>query len=186
MGIRGVRNMYVDILYPDSDNVTIGLWQILPREIVSDIVRNDEYNFEGILTNENYFILLYLHGNGSDRSQSIELYEVLREFFHIFAIDYRGYADSTASSNMTESSVANDVVHIFKWLKERTKAKIFIWGHSLGTGVATHVTANLKKDRITPMGVMLEAPFTSVIDVMKLHPIVKVCTSIVLYRTALV
>jgi len=83
--------MYVDILYPDSDNVTIGVWQILPGEIVSDIVRNDEYNFEGILTNENYFILLYLHGNGADRSQSIELYEVLREFFHIFAIDYRGW-----------------------------------------------------------------------------------------------
>lgn len=90
LGIKGVRNMYVDILYPDSDNVTIGVWQILPLEIVSDIVRNDEYNFEGILTNENYYILLYLHGNGSDRSQSIELYEILRKFFHIFAIDYRG------------------------------------------------------------------------------------------------
>lgn len=85
---------------------------------------------------------------------------------------------------MTESSVVNDVVHIFKWLKERTKAKIFIWGHSLGTGVATHVTANLKQNRITPMGVILETPFTSVIDVMKLHPIVKVCTSIFLYNSS--
>lgn len=90
-----------------------------------------------------------------------------------------GYADSTASTNMTESSVVNDVVHIYKWLKERTKAKIFIWGHSLGSAVATHVTANLKKARITPMGVVLETPFTSVIDVMKLHPIVKVLVSFV-------
>lgn len=63
---------------------------------------------------------------------------------------------------------------VYKWLKERSKANIFIWGHSLGTGVATHLLSNLKKDNITAAGLVLETPFTSVIDVMKSHPIIKV------------
>lgn len=85
--------MYIDIAYPNAENVTLGLWQVLPKEIVSDIVKNDEYNFDGVLSNEKYHILLYLHGNGSDRTKSIELFEILREFFHIFAVDYRGNND---------------------------------------------------------------------------------------------
>ncbi|XP_066147887.1 lysophosphatidylserine lipase ABHD12 isoform X1 [Euwallacea fornicatus] len=170
-GISGVRNMYVDFLYP-TENITIGMWQILPKEIVSDVIRNEEYNFEGVLADDKYYILLYLHGNGSDRTKRVPLYEILRKFFHVFAIDYRGYADSSGGNNLSETSVVKDVVSVYKWLRERSKSKIFIWGHSLGTGVATHLLANLKKDNISAMGLALETPFTSVTDVVKKHPLV--------------
>ncbi|CAG9770943.1 unnamed protein product [Ceutorhynchus assimilis] len=171
-GITGVRNMYIDVPNANTENVTLGLWQILPKEIVSDIIKNDEYNFDGVLSNEKYKILLYLHGNGSDRTKSIELYEILREFFHIFAVDYRGYGDSTGS-DLTETNMVNDMKYIFKWIQERSKSKIFVWGHSLGTGIATHLIAELKKEHINSTGLVLEAPFTSVIDVMRTHPVVK-------------
>ncbi|KAL1516563.1 hypothetical protein ABEB36_000465 [Hypothenemus hampei] len=170
-GITGVRNMYITVPYSDG-NITIGLWQILPKEMVSDILRNDEYNFDGLISNKKYHILLYLHGNGSDRSNFINLYEILREYFHIFAIDYRGYGDSNGG-NLTETNIVNDIVYIYKWLREQTKSKIFIWGHSLGTGIATHTITNLKKNKIVPSGLILEAPFTSVAEVVKINPLVK-------------
>ncbi|CAG9759725.1 unnamed protein product [Ceutorhynchus assimilis] len=171
--ITGVRNMYIDVPNDgNTENVTLGLWQILPQEIVSDKMKDDEYNFDGVLSNEKHKILLYLHDNRSDRTKFIKLYKILREFFHIFAIDYRGYGDSTGS-NLTETNMVNDMKCIFKWIQERSKSKIFVWGHSLGAGIATHLIAELKKEHINAIGLVLEAPFTSVIDVMKTHPVVK-------------
>jgi len=170
-GITGVRNMYINVPYPDS-NITLGVWQVLPSEMVSDIVKNDEYNFDGALSNQKYHILLYLHGNGSDRTKSIELFKILRDLFHIFAVDYRGYADSTAAE-LTEDAIVTDLKFVYKWLKGRSKSKIFIWGHSLGTGIATHLISSLKKEDLYPAGLVLETPFTSVTDVIKNHPIYK-------------
>lgn len=88
IGIKGVKNFYV--ILDNEDNVTLGVWHILPFEILSDIIDNDDYNYDGILANGNYNILLYLHGNGSDRASALQLYEILRKFFQIFAVDYRG------------------------------------------------------------------------------------------------
>lgn len=42
------------------------------------------------MNNTKHSILLYLHGNGSDRTNSVNLFEILRKFFYIFAVDYRG------------------------------------------------------------------------------------------------
>ncbi|KAJ8944121.1 hypothetical protein NQ318_013303 [Aromia moschata] len=170
-GIRGVKNFYVDI--EKSPNVTLGVWQILPSQILSHVLKNDEYNFDGFLTNKNYNILLYMHGNGADRTSSIELYEVLRNYFHIFAVDYRGYGDSS-KADMTETGIISDITEMYKWLTDRSKSNIYIWGHSLGTGVATHLISNLKQENISTYGLILETPFTSVTDVMITHPIVEV------------
>lgn len=58
--------------------------------MLSDVIENHEYNFDGVLTNGNYNVLLYMHGNGASRAAAIELYEILRKYFLIFAVDYRG------------------------------------------------------------------------------------------------
>lgn len=73
-----------------NENVTLGVWEILPQEFLSEFIQNQDYNFEGALTNGNYNVLLYMHGNGADRSASLELYHILREYFLILAVDYRG------------------------------------------------------------------------------------------------
>lgn len=95
LGIKGVKNFYINL--DGEDNVTLGVWHILPFEILSDVIDNDDYNYDGILANGNYNILLYLHGNGGDRASSLELYEILRKYFQIFAVDYRGTVENTES-----------------------------------------------------------------------------------------
>ncbi|KAJ8968627.1 hypothetical protein NQ314_002207 [Rhamnusium bicolor] len=169
-GIKGVKNFYVDL--KNEDNITLGVWQILPNEILSEVIENDDYNYDGALTNGNYNILLYMHGNAGDRATALELYDLLRKYYHIFAVDYRGYADSSCA-DMTETSIVGDMVEFYKWLRNRSNSSIFVWGHSLGTGIGTQLIANLKKENISSHGLILETPFTSVTDVMKTHPIIK-------------
>lgn len=75
---------------------------------------------------------------------------------------------------MGESGVVDDITLFYKWLRRKSKSKIFVWGHSLGTAIATHLIVNLKQNNISTQGMVLETPFTSVTDVMKTHPVAKV------------
>lgn len=67
-----------------------------------------------------------------------QMCNVLREFgYHVFALDYRGYGDSTGEPS--ETGLVSDVVNLHNFIKSyQPKAKIHFWGHSLGTGVASH------------------------------------------------
>ncbi|KAG5882168.1 hypothetical protein JTB14_002892 [Gonioctena quinquepunctata] len=189
LGIKGAKNFYVtfdEATNTTSDqNITIGVWQILPQEILSELISNDDYNYEGVLTNGNYDILLYLHGNGADRAAALDLYDMLRKYFHIFAVDYRGYGDSS-NAELTETNIVNDMEKFYKWLKAKTNSKIYVWGHSLGTGIGTHLLANLKKENISSKGLILETPFTSVSDVMITHPIIKIFSFLPWFRTTII
>jgi abhydrolase domain-containing protein 12 len=169
--MQGVRNFYVTV--DKNDNVTLGVWQILPSKLLSNVVENQYYDYEGILANENYNILLYLHGNGGIRAVRLELYHILRKYFHVMAIDYRGYADST-KAELTEDNIVKDMVNFYKWIRGKTKARIFFWGHSLGTGVSTHTISNIKAENIVPSGLVLETPFSTVPDVMERHYVLRV------------
>lgn len=89
---------------------------------------------------------------------------------------FTGYGDST-KAELNEDAVVSDSVALYKWLQNRTTANIFIWGHSLGTGIATSTIAQFERtnaDMKYPAGLVLEAPFASVIDVVRASAIVKV------------
>ena len=56
------------------------------------------------------------------------------------------------------------------WLRENSHpdAKIFVWGHSLGSGVASKLGSILSSSgHIRPTGFVLEAPFSSLSDEIK-------------------
>lgn len=84
-----------------------------------------------------------------------------------------GYGDST-KAEMNEEGIVSDIVELFKWVKERTNSQVYIWGHSLGTGVGTQTIARLSEESIQPAGLVLEAPFSSVTDVVRDNILVKV------------
>lgn len=64
--------------------------------------------------------------------------------YHVFAIDYRGYGDSTG--HPSEEGVVKDLMVLFNFIKSYQKqTKIFLWGHSLGTGITAHAAKILSE-----------------------------------------
>lgn len=84
-----------------------------------------------------------------------------------------GYADSTKAP-MSEEAFVKDSVQVYKWLRTQTTSKIYVWGLSLGTAVGTETIAQLRDEMIIPMGLILEAPFTTVVEVVATNSIAKV------------
>lgn len=121
-------------------------------------------------------VVFYMHGNSGSRAAShrIELYQLLREHgYHVFAFDYRGYADSMPPSP-TETGLVRDAIAVYKYVTSVTKNPIFAWGHSLGTGVGCHTMAALAKLNIhAPRVLVLESPFNNIRDEVREHPFSK-------------
>lgn len=138
---------------------------------------NEKDFYEQMLSVNDTKIFLYLHGNTGSRAVShrIELYKLLRSLgFHVIAFDYRSYGDST-STTMTEDGVVRDALAVFKYLKNVTKTPLFLWGHSLGTGVLNHMMADLteQNEERPPRLVVLESPFDNIRNEVREHPFSK-------------
>ena len=94
-------------------------------------------------------VVLFLHGNGESRSKWIPTSHcrLLSSTLgcHCLLLDYRGFADSTG--HPTEAGLITDARTVVSWLvEERGVAahRIVLWGHSLGTGVATALAGELE------------------------------------------
>lgn len=96
---------------------------------------NDKRNlFEETLRKTKDPIVLYLHGNTGTRANGhrVDLYKTLRKIgYHVIAIDYRGFADSSDISP-TEDGCVSDAFAIYRYIKNLTHSPIFVYGHSLG------------------------------------------------------
>ena len=112
---------------------------------------------------KNYKTILFLHGNAGsleNRIHKINHFQNMKINFLIIA--WRGFSGN--KGNPTEKGLYEDAESAINWLKNkgiRTK-DIIIYGESLGTGIATEIAQNN-----TFAGVILESPFTSMIDAAK-------------------
>ena len=107
------------------------------------------------LIKENETAILYLHGNAETRAHYHRkaLYELFQTMgYHVLAIDYRGYGDSSKVVP-NQTTMVEDAQTAFDWLQKYShpSTSIFIWGHSLGTGVASKLTHELTH----PKGIQL-------------------------------
>lgn len=168
LGLPATCNFYLN----SKDGIALGTWHVLPANLQVDKQPLSTKTCEDSLQNSNP-VILYLHGNSGTRggSHRVELYKVLRQLnYHVIAFDYRGYADSSSVSPHEDGVVA-DATFMYKWLKERTEAPIIVWGHSLGTGVATKMVKQLCNDENEPSGLVLESPFNNLRDELRNHPL---------------
>jgi pimeloyl-ACP methyl ester carboxylesterase len=116
-------------------------------------------------------VVLYLHGNAFNRSQKhrIALYRLLLSLgYYVLAIDYRGFGDSSPVE-LTENSVVADARAAVAWLTSKLGdcARVVVWGHSLGTAIATHMVAefDLETGGNSPIcGLVLESPFNNMME----------------------
>lgn len=129
--------------------------------------------YEALLRDTKNPVVLYLHGQTATRGAQhrVDMYQVLRaQGFHVITFDYRSYGDS---SNLGPSAraVILDSKNVYKYIVETTDNPILIWGHSLGTGIGTHLITELQQmDIRMPQGIILESPFNNIKDEIREHP----------------
>lgn len=170
VGLEGVRNFY---LHTDQQ-VKIGLWQILPQSLLNNSIPATDEAYEAVLSNSTQPVFLYMHGNSGNRASShrLELYKLFQDLdYHVIAFDYRSYGDSDVVE-LSEEGVVTDSKYVFEWVMKKVNGStpVFVWGHSLGTGVSAHVLALLAAENIQPAALFLEAPFTNIADELTEHP----------------
>ncbi|XP_049882286.1 lysophosphatidylserine lipase ABHD12-like [Pectinophora gossypiella] len=216
-GVEGGRNLTIEY-HSKVDNcpVRIGIWHILPKAVYErlkgkfdDNSDKEELNrlLDDELTNSTTPIMIYCHGNSNSRGAThrIELYKFFQQMdFHTIAFDYRGYGDST-NLNPTEDGVVEDSLIVYEWVhntiskedrRVENKPAVCVWGHSLGTGISSHLLGNLDSlcssvlERDTPLPLprvlILEAPFNNLADEVAHHPLSKLVTWLPYYESTFV
>ena len=109
--------------------------------------------------------LIYLHGNAGNVTSG-----VLPQFYkrwhalglNVLAIDYRGFGESE-SRTPDEQGVYRDARAAYDWLRTQRGVpaeRIVIYGHSLGTGIATELALHVQA-----AGLIIEGAFTSAPDI---------------------
>ncbi|KAF2896003.1 hypothetical protein ILUMI_10170 [Ignelater luminosus] len=169
--MEAVENLYVTVDL--SSHLSLGVWYILPEQLISNgVTPEKDLNYTKVLFDENFPVVLYLHETNGNRITPLNMYKVLRRFFHVITIDYRSYGDSN-EGNLSEVDIVKDVVFMYKWLKRRTNGEVFIWGHALGAAISTRAIAELQKEKIVPTGLFLEAGFTELKELLLHNDIIK-------------
>ncbi|XP_063585762.1 lysophosphatidylserine lipase ABHD12-like [Penaeus indicus] len=174
--LLGTRNFYLQT----EDDVSIGIWHILPESLMfsapdGNSEKRTRWFEESLKKGKPIFI--YLHGNRFSRAAyyRVELYRLLRsQDYHIIAMDYRGFADSTAVAP-SETGLVTDVKVVYNYIKKKAgKTPVFFYAHSLGTGVACHAVADLCQERRCPNGLILQSPFNNLFSEIRVHSFGKV------------
>jgi hypothetical protein len=109
--------------------------------------------------------LLYFHGNGGSfvtRSERIRKY--MAHGYGIVMMTYRGFGGSTGVPS--EKANVSDALAVYDAIRASgiPAASIVVYGESLGTGVAIQVASQREV-----AGVILDAPYTSIVDLATLH-----------------
>ncbi len=107
-------------------------------------------------------VLLYLHGARWDVRGSASRIRRMQELgFSVLAIDYRGFG-KTSRELPSEAMALEDARAAWNWLaQQHPGAQRFIFGHSLGGGVAVALAEQVRDQA----GLILEGSFTSIPDV---------------------
>jgi fermentation-respiration switch protein FrsA (DUF1100 family) len=110
-----------------------------------------------------YKTILFLHGNAGTLEDRIHKINHFKDIdINFLLLSWRGF--SRNNGDPSEKGIYEDARSAVRWLKNKgvVEKNIIIYGESLGTGAAVEIAQN--KDFA---GVILESPFTSMIDVGK-------------------
>ena len=110
-----------------------------------------------------YKTILYFHGNAGSLENRIHKLNHFKEMdVNFLIIAWRGFSGNKGKPS--EKGLYEDGRSAINWLLNKgiKEENIIIYGESLGTGVATHLSQKRKF-----AGIILETPFTSMIDAAK-------------------
>jgi len=107
-----------------------------------------------------YKTILFLHGNAGSLENRIHKINNFKDMeVNFLLLAWRGFSKNKGKP--TEKGLYEDARSAIRWLKSKglKENDIIIYGESLGTGVATEIAQNKNF-----AGIILESPFTSMID----------------------
>ena len=113
--------------------------------------------------NNDYKTILFLHGNAGTLENRIHKINHFRDMnINFLLVAWRGFSGNKGKP--TEENLYEDARSAVKWLESKgiKENNIIIYGESLGTGIATEIAQNKNF-----AGVILESPFTSMIEAAK-------------------
>ena len=108
----------------------------------------------------NYKTILFLHGNAGSLENRIHKINHFKDMnINFLLVAWRGFSGNKGTP--TEKGLYEDAESAVRWLKSKgvKENNIIVYGESLGTGVATEIAQNKNF-----AGIILESPFTSMID----------------------
>ena len=155
------------LYHPSVDNYLKDQVVREPAEIEKvKITTKDKIDLIGWFYNkdiEKFKTILFLHGNAGslgNRTYKLNHFKDLNVNFLIIA--WRGFSGNKGKPN--EMGLYEDAESAIKWLNANgiKEKNIILYGESLGTGVAIEVAQNKNY-----AGIILESPFTSMIDMGK-------------------
>ncbi|CAE6535905.1 unnamed protein product [Rhizoctonia solani] len=117
--------------------------------------------------------ILFFHGNAMTRAFYLRtrLYSTLssRLDANVFAIDYRGFGDSEGVPS--EQGLLSDARAAWDWLIENgaKESDITVVGQSLGTGVSAGLVAELAEEDVSPRGMVLLSPYSSIATLLETY-----------------
>ena len=113
--------------------------------------------------NPNNKTILFFHGNAGELSARVYKLNKFHELdLNFLIISWRGFSGNNGKP--TEKGLYKDAENAVAWLEAKgiNKKDIILYGESLGTGIAIEIAM---KDQYS--GVILESPYTSMIDMGK-------------------
>ncbi|XP_012727720.2 lysophosphatidylserine lipase ABHD12 [Fundulus heteroclitus] len=164
-------NFYLSI----EEGVSVGVWHTLPvSQWDAAAGRNVDWYREAL--GDGSPVIIYLHGNVGTRaiSHRVALVKILSAAgYHVLSIDYRGFGDSTGDPS--EAGLTSDALYLYHWAKTQSRGSLVcLWGHSLGSGVATNAAVKIQEQGPAVDAVILEAPYTRIGEVVANHPLAKI------------
>ncbi|KAE8280383.1 Monoacylglycerol lipase ABHD12 [Larimichthys crocea] len=167
LSLNHTINMYLT----SEEDISLGVWLTVPESQWKEAQGKDLAWYQNSLSDGSP-VFIYLHGNTGTRAAThrVGVTKVLSRLgYHVLAPDYRGFGDSTGEP--TEAGLTTDALYLYNWVKARSgNSLVVIWGHSLGTGVATNTAVKLLEQGLVFDGVMLEGTFNSARQTISGHP----------------
>ena len=151
-----------NLLYLPEENNYSGDHLVVPIEKIK-IKTQDNIELLAWYHNKdiNYYkTILFLHGNAGSLENRIHKINHFKDMnVNFLIVSWRGFSKNDGKP--TEKGLYEDARSAVAWLKSKgiNENNVIIYGESLGTGVATEI-AQYKNFA----GIILESPFTSMID----------------------
>uniref|UniRef100_A0A668W050 AB hydrolase-1 domain-containing protein n=1 Tax=Oreochromis aureus TaxID=47969 RepID=A0A668W050_OREAU len=129
-----------------EDGISVGVWHTLPASQWEKSARRSPEWYRETL-GDGTPVIIYLHGNVGtrwDKSSRIEILElILMESSGYYrTAQAPGFGDSTGDPS--EAGLTNDALYLYHWVKKHSRGNLIcLWGHSLGSGVATNAAISL-------------------------------------------